>query len=38
MAIEHPGGLLVAAIECSNMLTICIGESSRANGKVQLAN
>jgi hypothetical protein len=33
MAIEHPGGLLVA-IGCSNMLSICIGESSRANGKV----
>jgi hypothetical protein len=33
MAIEHPGGLLVA-IECSNMLSICIEESSKANGEV----
>jgi hypothetical protein len=33
MAIEHPGGLL-DAIGCSNMLTICIEESSRANGEV----
>jgi hypothetical protein len=37
MAIEHPGGLLVA-IECYNMLTICIKESSRACDKVELAN
>jgi hypothetical protein len=33
MAIEHPGGLLVA-IECSNMLSICIEESNKANGEV----
>jgi hypothetical protein len=33
MAFEHPGGLLVA-IECSNMLSICIEESSKANGEV----
>jgi hypothetical protein len=33
MAIEHLGGLLVA-IECYNMLTICIGESNKANGEV----
>jgi hypothetical protein len=37
MAIEHPGGLLVA-IECSNMLSICIEESSRVCDKVELPN
>jgi hypothetical protein len=37
MAIEHPGGLLVA-IECYIMLSICIKESSRACDKVELAN
>jgi hypothetical protein len=37
MAIEHPGGLL-DAIGCSNMLSICIEESSRACDKVELAN
>jgi hypothetical protein len=29
MAIENPGVLLVG-IECSNMLSICIGESRKA--------
>jgi hypothetical protein len=29
MAVEHPGGLLMA-IECSNLLSICIWESGKA--------